>query len=312
MERTSNLLDEAMAETPNNSVVLIEDCVETSGAFVLHHLMKRSLSPQSSSLLIFVAFAHPFSHYDRILRKLGCNLVMQKDNKRLLFFDMLMPQRSGEKTSHSRCFSHGYKERRGSRPETPRAAFHKIQNDEKKKERNEEEKKRCVYIHIVSEAATSIYEVAGKTGLHALYHKIHKAVEMASLSESNKHIVIMIDDISVMEIAANGCTDDVLDFLHYCHTLTTQFGCLLVVLTHEDIYSVADRATILLQMEYLGDVLVKAEPLPTGLATDVHGQLTVLNKSNCNSLGSSRNKMHNFQFRLKESSAEYFYPGSLS
>ncbi|KAL1819282.1 hypothetical protein ACET3Z_014151 [Daucus carota] len=250
MERTSNLLDEAMAETPQNSVVLIEDCVETSGAFVLHHLMKRSLSPQSSSLLIFVAFAHPFSHYDRILRKLGCNLVMQKDNKRLLFFDMLMPQRSDE--------------------------------------------------------------VAGKSGLHALYHKIHKAVEMASLSESNKHIVIMIDDISVMEIAANGCTDDVLDFLHYCHTLTTQFGCLLVVLTHEDIYSVADRATILLQMQYLADVLVKAEPLPTGLATDVHGQLTVLNKSNCNSLGSSRNKMHNFQFRLKESSAEYFYPGSLS
>lgn len=79
MERTSNLLDEAMAETPKNSVVLIEDCVETSGAFVLHHLMKRSLSPQSSSLLIFVAFAHPFSHYDRILRKLVILIFIYRD-----------------------------------------------------------------------------------------------------------------------------------------------------------------------------------------------------------------------------------------
>lgn len=254
MEPTWNLLDEAMAETTKNSVVLIEDCVETSGAFVLHHLIKRFLSPQSStSLLIFVAFANPFSHYDRILRKLGCNLAMQKDNKRLLFFDMLMPQRTDE-----------------------------------------------------------VVRKTGQAGLRALYHKIQKAVEMASLSGSNRDIIIMIDDISVMEIAANGSSDDVLDFLHYCHTLTTQFGCLFVVLTHEDIYSVADRATLLLQMEYLADVLVKAEPLPTGLATDVHGQLTVLNRSNCYGLGSSRNKMHNFHFRLKESSAEYFYPGSLA
>lgn len=51
---------------------------------------------------------------------------------------------------------------------------------------------------------------------------------------------------------------------------------MFVVLTHEDIYSVADRATLLLQMEYLADVLVKAEPLPTGLATDVHGQVLFL------------------------------------
>ena len=77
MDRTSNLLDEAMymdLEDPFGGVVLIEDCVETNGAFILHHLIKRHLSPppqsSPSGLLIFVAFAQPFSHYDRILRKM--------------------------------------------------------------------------------------------------------------------------------------------------------------------------------------------------------------------------------------------------
>lgn len=77
-----NLLDEALGLNDDavsgsfggggsGSVFLIEDSVETSGAFILHHLMKRSLSPQRpSDVIIFLSFAHPFSHYDRILRKM--------------------------------------------------------------------------------------------------------------------------------------------------------------------------------------------------------------------------------------------------
>ena len=75
MDRSPNLLDQALGlhdgeSTRSGRVVLVEDCVETSAAFVLHHLIKRSLSPLSSSAVIFVAFAQPFSHYDRILRKM--------------------------------------------------------------------------------------------------------------------------------------------------------------------------------------------------------------------------------------------------
>lgn len=33
----------------------------------------------------------------------------------------------------------------------------------------------------------------------------------------------MIDDISLMEVAANGSPHHVLDFLHYCHTLISEF-----------------------------------------------------------------------------------------
>jgi hypothetical protein len=41
-------------------------------------------------------------------------------------------------------------------------------------------------------------------------------------------------------------------------------------------------------------------------------QLTVLNKEIWDGQGSSKNKICNFQFRVKENSVEYFYPGSRS
>ena len=79
-QRAPNLLDEALGLVDeektkpwplSSRVVLVEDRVETSGAFVLHHLLKRALSPHSSNdVVVFLAFSQPFSHYDRVLRKL--------------------------------------------------------------------------------------------------------------------------------------------------------------------------------------------------------------------------------------------------
>lgn len=50
-------------------------------------------------------------------------------------------------------------------------------------------------------------------------------------------------------------------------------GCSFVTLNHEDIYSSANMLPLILQQEYLADVIIKAEPLATGLASDVHGQV---------------------------------------
>lgn len=36
-----------------------------------------------------------------------------------------------------------------------------------------------------------------------------------------------------------------------------------------------ERPTLILQLEYLADILIKVEPLATGLATDVHGQVAL-------------------------------------
>lgn len=74
MAELGDLLAEAMGHGAGTSpaagrVVLIGDCVETGGAFLLHLLLKRSLS-LDSSCVVFLALSHPFSHYDRILRKM--------------------------------------------------------------------------------------------------------------------------------------------------------------------------------------------------------------------------------------------------
>lgn len=134
-------------------------------------------------------------------------------------------------------------------------------------------------------------------GLVSLYGKIRQTI--CALPEDKKsRVTVMIDDISLMEVAANGAMNYVLDFLHYCHALTSEFvrdgfsillfmfmvvtyccslgnfllqGCSLVTLNHEDIYS--EIPMLKLQMGYLADVLIKAEPLATGLAADVHGQV---------------------------------------
>lgn len=144
-------------------------------------------------------------------------------------------------------------------------------------------------------------------GLVELYGKIQKAVEVSFVNGGSRSISIMIDDISLLEVAAKGSSNHVLDFLHYCHTLTTEIvrhccvdqllffstsnclivescpcifftlslsqGCSLAVLNHEDIYSRMERPNLILHMEYLAEVIIKVEPLATGLATDVHGQV---------------------------------------
>ncbi|CAN6710413.1 unnamed protein product [Malus baccata var. baccata] len=248
MEQGGGLLDEALGHLIRR-VVLLEDCVDTSAAFVLHHILKRSLSqpPHSTSnAVVFVAFAHPFSHYDRILRRLGCNLAAQRDNNRFFFLDMLMD--CPDEGKNSDC------------------------------------------------------------GLIALYGKIQKTI--SALAQENNCVTVMIDDISLMEVAAKGSTNLVLDFLHYCHTLISESGCSLIMLNHEDIYSGTAKPTLILQMEYLADILIRAEPLATGLASDVHGQLTVKNRGIYDGHEGSRNKVSNFQFKVKENGVEYFYPGS--
>ncbi|RDY05912.1 Elongator complex protein 6, partial [Mucuna pruriens] len=145
-------------------------------------------------------------------------------------------------------------------------------------------------------------------GLASVFEQIERVITASH--QDKKFISIMIDDISFLEVAANGSSNDVLNLLHYCHTLTSEYGCAFIALDHKDIYLNGDRAPVILEMEYLADILVKAEPLATGLAKDVHGQLMVLDKETQHQHGISAIKTHNFHFKIKENGIECFYPGT--
>lgn len=142
----------------------------------------------------------------------------------------------------------------------------------------------------------------GSSVLVSLFEKIYNAV--CALSAEKNCITIVIDDIALMEVVANGSSDSVLDFLHYCRTLTSEFvrhwaaimmhfhlaefmyslcnyfalsfmsqDCSVVALNHGDIYSSMEKPMLMLNLEYLSNILVRAEPLATGSAVDVHGQV---------------------------------------
>ncbi|KAG9453791.1 hypothetical protein H6P81_006695 [Aristolochia fimbriata] len=246
-----NLLEEALGAS-NGRIILVEDCVEANGAFILHHIVKHVFATCNGEpgIVLFVALAQPFSHYERILRKLGCNLIAHMEKKKFVFFDML--------------------------------------------------KLDCPGV----DGGTQ------KGGLVHLYQKIERAIQTVS-PESKGIVTVVIDDISLLDVACHGSTAHVLDFLHYCQTLTSELDCSVVMLNHGDVYSSMADSRFNLHLEHLADILIKAEPLSTGVAADVHGQLTVINKGNTER-GLAENKIRSFHFRVKENSVEYFFPGTLT
>lgn len=269
------LLDEALAFQGSKllqpgKVVLIKDCVATSGTFILHYLIKKMLMGSSEiamgpkaraqkvsptvGAVLFIGLNEPFVHYERILRKLGCNLLAYRDNNQFIFMDMLHADYTGGK---------------------------------------------------VTKAENALFE---------LYKSIHQTLQECISSEKKTGgVCIMIDDLSLLEIVAHGSEDHVLDFLHYCRILTSEQGCSLVLLSHQDIYASMDNSSFIRHLEYFADIVIDVEPLNSGLAADVHGQLTVLHRSShkdISNMGSgSINMLHNFHFRVKENQVEYFLPG---
>ncbi|KAF8683759.1 hypothetical protein HU200_044692 [Digitaria exilis] len=240
-----DLLSEAMGSAAR--VVVVEDCVEAPGAFVLHLLLKRALA--SGGAAAFLALAQPFTHYDRILRKMGCNLSLHRRNERLHFFEL-------------QAFPAGA--RNGAIADS----------------------------------------------LVRLYSEIQRVAEATRTEENAGQFTVMVDDITLLEVAAHGSVDDVLDFLHYCVTLTSEMNCWLVILIHEDIYAGEENMGLLLHLRHIADLVVKAAPLSTGLAADVHGQLSVVNKGTFNKQRANGQKVWNFHFKVKENGADFFYPGS--
>lgn len=134
-------------------------------------------------------------------------------------------------------------------------------------------------------------------GFMNLYNRILRFIEANNLMHNNGGwIRIIIDDISLLEIAAQGSSSHTFDFLQYCATLTSELvnkwhrnnfvyfyhvtelcfnnqDCSLLILNHGDIYSSEEDQCLLSHLDYLSDVVIKAETLSTGIAVDVHGQV---------------------------------------
>lgn len=149
--------------------------------------------------------------------------------------------------------------------------------------------------------------------LAALYLKVRDAAKSMLLGEEPRdggdRTCIIIDDVSVLDVVAGGSQDAVLDFVHYCQALTCgKQRCSVVLLTHQDVYEEPSNSYVELELEYLSNTVVSVEPLSTGLAADVHGQLTISHRIG-HAPATPVPGLQKFQFRIMENSVDFFLPG---
>ncbi|MCO5547493.1 hypothetical protein L7F22_000943 [Adiantum nelumboides] len=133
---------------------------------------------------------------------------------------------------------------------------------------------------------------------------------------SGQNVWIVIDDVSLLEVVTQGNSAHVRDFLHYCRTLASdQQICSLLLLTHRDVYEDTEETLMAYQLEYMSDTVIDVEPLATGQATDVHGQVIVEHKVPCNLDSNAHinvrqdSKGCRLHFKLSENTVQFFAPG---
>ncbi|MCO5577854.1 hypothetical protein L7F22_031689 [Adiantum nelumboides] len=133
---------------------------------------------------------------------------------------------------------------------------------------------------------------------------------------SGQNVWIVIDDVSLLEVVTQGNSAHVRDFLHYCRTLASdQQICSLLLLTHRDVYEDTEETLMAYQLEYMSDTVIDVEPLATGHATDVHGQMIVEHKVPCNLDSNAHINVHqdskgcHLHFKLSENTVQFFAPG---
>lgn len=242
---------------PRNRVVLVDDSLTSPASFLLLSLLSHIL-PAPDSLVIFVALKEPFSHYSRVARKQGCNLVMHRERGSLIYIDLLSKSILEQSSS---------------------------------------------FLNV----ASSIIE----NKLFPLFGIFVKILKQAP----GKNVWIMIDDISLLEVMAEGNHTHVRDFLHYCKTFASnEQVCSLLLLTHRDVYEAGDETIMAHQLEYISDTIIHVEPLATGQANDVHGQLIVDHRMPFNVDSSSRSALcddfnSSLHYKLLENTVHFFAPG---
>ncbi|KAJ7513478.1 hypothetical protein O6H91_23G001600 [Diphasiastrum complanatum] len=272
--------------------ILVKDCVATSAGFLLNYFLKKVLtSAEKSSTLaprniqqgppkvVFLALSAPFSHYNRICKKQGCNLTAFRESGDLVFAELFSEESTWDQ----------------KKPQNPGVSVS------------------------VSTSVSAGHEVAHTCDklVVGVYRRLRDMAKKSSACgvEGCKGTFIMIDDLSLLEVAAGGSRAHVLDFLHYCQVLSfNSKRCSLISLIHGDIYSSTLFSSFLRELEHAADVVISVEPLSTGYATDIHGQLKVVNRTISSSTSRKMSevpqlRLHHLLFKLTENTVQFSTAG---
>eukprot|EP00850_Spirogloea_muscicola_P020316 SM000212S06909 [mRNA] locus=s212:130952:131788:+ [translate_table: standard] len=132
----------------------------------------------------------------------------------------------------------------------------------------------------------------GGHDLRALHARVRAAVAAISAARGQhgapSSIAVLIDNAGFLEIIAGGCQRAALAFIHGCRTLGPHGKrCSVVVLAHSDITDDLCKscpgepsdASLSLALGHWADTVLSVEPLATGHAVDVHGQVEIVHRT---------------------------------
>lgn len=349
MARTTSLLDDAFGRIgpislPGGVLLVVQDSLRCNGAFLLSHFMRCHLAACPGNRVCLLNMAQSFTHYATIARKQGYNLPALQQSGRFLFVDVhselskvnSQDQSVTRRSTHdSARLAESFSERvsLGGSPGTSGASVNSRES------RSHDSGNEILFEGRLTSGQISLTgHSSGNRGhgtseisrdsqtevLSVLYRILKQSLlrPWRNLKGSNEVeeggvTVIMVDDASLLEVVTGGSWSEVLDFFTYCRALQIDGErCALVVLVHDDIEG-EDEPSLLRGLIHMADVVTIVEPLDSGTATDVHGQVSVVHQTArfrstevaCSLDGgwAATTQLH---FRISEGSVLFFRPGT--
>ncbi|GAQ87427.1 hypothetical protein KFL_003520060 [Klebsormidium nitens] len=327
-----------LGHLPEGSLVIIKDSLAASGSFLLHHYISRLLAapkaekqtPTSIDVrtekstafdgrvgkvpckVCLVAFDQKFSHFANVGRKQGVNLVANAEEGALRFVDGISkpfewggvlprstPCGAVETSESLESFLEGGLQELSitGEPQSVRSASPSAPQG------------------VVKQIETSLGAVSDLSDQSEAEAKQNKRAPLA-----DGGLAIVFDDLGGPEAACQGSAHEVLALLNWCRTLRSQNGerASVVALVHGNDMPDGEKGLASI-MEHSADLILQVEPLSTGAAADIHGQLLITQRTNKwmdhlrKGIGgfeaTKLPRQQKFQFRLLETGVKLLHIG---
>nr|XP_020655923.1 elongator complex protein 6 isoform X1 [Pogona vitticeps] len=145
--------------------------------------------------------------------------------------------------------------------------------------------------------------------LKVLYEFVGKSLSPTSVGETWRCPVLIVDNLGVL-LSLGVKLVDILDFIHYCRvTVNSQLKGNVVVMAHsrEDSED-EENERLVMSLRHQSHRLLWAEGLATGYCKDVHGQLTILQRSPWEA-EAERDHPRIYQYKIQDRNVSFFARG---
>ncbi|KAJ7322600.1 hypothetical protein JRQ81_018887 [Phrynocephalus forsythii] len=147
------------------------------------------------------------------------------------------------------------------------------------------------------------------SNLKVLYEFVQKSLSPTSVEERWTCPVLIVDNLGVL-LSLGVKMTDILDFIHYCRvTVNSQLKGNVVVMVHSSEDSEDEENELLAKsLRHQSHRLLWAEGLATGYCKDVHGQLTIVQRSPWEA-SAEWEKQCTYQYKIQDKNVSFFARG---